>query len=149
MASARATGLDLGILRQAVDQNGLELSLFFERHDDPDGARIIPRGAIVDKAGRNISSVVLKRDGSPLAAGTVGLASPGMGKLYPGYPNSAQCGFRVDIELTQFGARTYSLVANIDGHGEVEIARPSIYSRNWKGKLDLQQMNKNGILQKN
>jgi len=129
-------GVIPGAVRHAIDRNGLVVALFFEKGHDPNGkTTILPRGAILDRAGRKISSVVLKRDNTPVARCAPGLASPKMGQKFPGHPYGDRCGFRINFDMAQHGARTYSLVVDIEHLGEVEIARPSIYFR--RGTLDV------------
>jgi len=135
---AGKVGVNLGVMHDAINLNGLVVRPFFDKDLNAGrGPRIRPRGAILDGAGRRVLSVVLKLNGAEVARCTPQLPSPRMRADFPDHPHSSRCGFLIDFNLAQDGLRTYSLVAEIDGFGELEIARPSIYSR--RGQLDLEK----------
>jgi O-methyltransferase len=134
---ARAIDVNPGVLQDVVEQHGLVAGFFFEKHPGPDGKpRILPRGVIFDKSGRTISAVILRRGDAPVARCAPDLESPYVGQQFPGHPHSGRCGYRIDFDLVAADAKNYSLLADIDGIGEVEFARPVVYS--WKGRLDVQ-----------
>jgi O-methyltransferase len=133
----REIDVNPGLLQDVVEQHGLFAGFFFEKHLDPGGKpRILPRGVILDRSGRTVSAVILRRGDEAVARCAPDLESPYVGQQFPGHPASGRCGYRIDFDLVADAATTYSLVADIAGIGQVEFARPVVYS--WKGRLDVQ-----------